>query len=155
MKPLQRKRKPGPAGEPYFGHVRLRQSRFASEVGFEMRKSFACSLSPHFFGLSMGAVAWLSFLCMSTPADAEQCGRGQIYWKSKKTCVDKVEAAKLGFYHGPLPNKEKQAPDETSETPPTPAEAVSPPSPAPETSAPPKPPSPYGELVLEEFTKAQ
>jgi hypothetical protein len=101
------------------------------------------------------AVACLSIVCMTTPADADQCPRGQIYWKSKKSCVDKAEAAKLGFYHGLIPKKDEPAREENAEPPPAATEVAAPPEQAPGASAPPSQPSPYGELVLEEFAKAR
>jgi hypothetical protein len=125
-----------------------------------MKKVFAFHLSQRAASLTLAAAACLAFGLAYSPAGAEQCARGQIFWKSKKTCVDKAEAAKLGFYHGPIPSQNK--PGDKAE-PETPAEeepaaaAVTPPEPdaasvQPAAAAAPKP-SPFGELVLEEFAK--
>ncbi|MCI4678230.1 hypothetical protein K9U39_15480 [Rhodoblastus acidophilus] len=113
----------------------------------------------------------------SAPALASDCPRGQIFWKSKKTCVDKAEAAKLGFYHGHVPKrneaKDKPAdaaqdkPAEAAKDKPTPGAdapaAEIPPPAAPETplvqpaaeALAPATPSPYGELPIDEFAKAK
>lgn len=127
-----------------------------------MKKVFAFHLSLRATGLTLAAAACLALGLASSPAGAEQCARGQIFWKSKKTCVDKAEAAKLGFYHGPIPaqNKagDKVEPETPAEEDPA-AAAATPPEPDPAAVQPaaaiaPKP-SPYGELVLEEFAKAR
>lgn len=127
-----------------------------------MKKVFAFHLSLRAAGLTLAGACFA--LCLAAaPAGAEQCPRGQIFWKSKKSCVDKAEAAKLGFYHGPIPAPNKPTDKAEPETPAeeTPADAAAtPPEPEPATVQPaaadsaPKP-SPYGELVLEEFAKAK
>jgi hypothetical protein len=127
-----------------------------------MKKVFAFQLSLRAAGLTLVAACFAIGLAAS-PARAEQCPRGQIFWKSKKSCVDKAEAAKLGFYHGPIPAQNKPADKADPETPAeeNPADAaVTPPQPEPAAVQPaaadsaPKP-SPYGELVLEEFATAK
>jgi hypothetical protein len=132
-----------------------------------MKKVFAFQLSLRAAGLTL-AGASLAIGLAASPAGAEQCPRGQIFWKSKKSCVDKAEAAKLGFYHGPVPAQNKPTDKAEPETPAdeNPADAAATPSePEPATVQPaavqpaaadsaPKP-SPYGELVLEEFAKAK
>jgi hypothetical protein len=64
-------------------------------------------------GCLIGAAAALAFALSAESAFAApegQCPRGQIFWKSKKSCIDKAEAAKLGFYHGPIPAAASPAP---------------------------------------------
>jgi hypothetical protein len=120
-----------------------------------MKSTSAFSIWFRGAGLPLGAASCVAILLAASPAAAGQCARGQIYWKSKHKCIEKAEAAKLGFYHGPIPNKSKSAPPE-------PVESAS--EPAPATPEPPIPPSeamerpvasasPYGDLVLEEFAK--
>ncbi|MDI9849335.1 hypothetical protein QM467_14855 [Rhodoblastus sp. 17X3] len=127
-----------------------------------MKQLFAFHVSLRGAGLTLAVAACLALGLASSPAGAEQCARGQIFWKSKKTCVDKAEAAKLGFYHGPVPAQNKTGDKAEPETPAAEepaAAAVTPPEPDPAAVQPaaaiaPKP-SPYGELVLEEFAKAK
>ena len=158
-----------------------------------MKKPFAFVSSPRAAGASPDAAAgipassrgwrWgllaavgLACALAAGPVLAEQCPRGQIFWKTKKTCVDKAEAAKLGFYHGPIPAKPANKPagdtpagDQPAaepaaaapaDQPPAADAVVAPPAPAPE----PEPvaaqaetpkPSPFGELTLEDFAKAK
>ncbi len=129
-----------------------------------MRRHFFISLLRPGFGKKPGAVLCLALLLGVAPAFASDCPRGQIFWKSKKTCVDKAEAAKLGFYHGPVPKVDKPsdnvAPAAEAPAAPSPPDAELPP-PAPpivqpaEAEPPPAAPSPFGELVIEEFAKAK
>ena len=110
----------------------------------------------------------------SAPALASECARGQIFWKSKKTCVDKAEAAKLGFFHGHVPKRneakdkpadaaqDKSAQEKAATDKPAPAAEIPPPAapeaplvqPAAEAPAP-ATPSPYGALPIDEFAKAK
>lgn len=120
----------------------------------------------------------------ATPAAAMQCPRGQFLWKSKNKCLDKAEAAKLGIYHGPIPQQDrpaagtddaakgKPAPEqpaaETAPAPPPEAPAapqqpasLTPPAmqpdaaPPPAAPAPAAAPSPYGDLPSDGFNKAK
>jgi hypothetical protein len=111
-------------------------------------------------------------LAQPAPAAAEQCPRGQFFWKSKKSCIDKAEAAKLGIYHGRVPvvdptkdKAEPAAPEEPSapadaaaqpaEPAPAPQAEESPPASGAPADPAPSAPSPYGALVIEEFAKAK
>lgn len=121
-----------------------------------MKESSAFSPGHRRWAAALGAGCCLAFVLGVTPAAAAQCARGQFFWKSKKTCVDKAEAAKLGLYHGPVPTAPAQpapaepAPESAAAEPP----AAPPPEPAaPPPEAAPAPPSPYGELATEEFAK--
>jgi hypothetical protein len=116
----------------------------------------------------MAAASGLVF-ALAAPGFAMQCPRGQFFWKSKNHCIDKAEAAKLGIYHGPIPQQEqpKAAPGDAAKDKPTPepptAETASPPAPE-ANSAPQQPaaseapamqpattPSPYGALPTDAF----
>ncbi|WP_374546193.1 hypothetical protein [Rhodoblastus sp.] len=137
-------------------------------------------VSAHGHGWRWGLLAAVGLACAlaASPVLAEQCPRGQIFWKTKKTCVDKAEAAKLGFYHGPIPAKpadkpagDKPAGDQPAAEPAAAAPADQPPAadavvapPAPVPAPEPEPvaaqvetpkPSPFGELTLEDFAKAK
>ncbi|WP_298355304.1 hypothetical protein [Rhodoblastus sp.] len=113
---------------------------------------------------------------LATPGAATQCPRGQFLWKSKNKCVDKAEAAKLGIYHGPIPQQEKPAaaPDDAAKGKPASeqpaAEAIPPPAPVapqepaampappamqPAAAPAPAAPSPYGDLPTDAFNKAK
>jgi hypothetical protein len=112
-------------------------------------------------------------LALAAPGSAMQCPRSQIFWKSKNKCIEKAEAAKLGFYHGPIPKQ-----DQTKPAPAQPAaETAAPPAPdapaAPQQPAAPEPaalqpfaapaaaappsaaPSPYGALPTDAFNKTK
>jgi hypothetical protein len=119
-------------------------------------------------GVPLAAAVCLALGLASSPAGAEQCARGQIYWKSKKSCVDKAEAAKLGFFHGRVPAEQKTQgkavdkpasdnpqPDAAAQDAPEPAIAPPPAAAAAPAEAAPSKPSPYGELVIEEFARAK
>lgn len=61
----------------------------------------------------------LAFAFVATTGVAQaQCPRGQIFWKSKNSCIDKAEAAKLGFYHGPLPKTDAPSAAAPADAPP-------------------------------------
>lgn len=98
-----------------------------------------------------------------------QCPRGQFLWKSKQKCINKAEAAKLGIYHGPIPDQAKDKvepkaqPDDAAKDKPAPeqpaAEAAPPPAapiapaPQPVTAPAPAAPSPFGDLPTDPFNK--
>ena len=134
-----------------------------------MKKFFAFAASQRVASLSLGAAIGLALCLAGAPVRAENCPRGQFFWKTKKSCIDKAEAAKLGIYHGPVP---AQTPSDKAETekpgeqpPDAPASdaAVAPPAPPADASPQPEQPaavtpprlSPYGELVIEDFAKAK
>ena len=109
----------------------------------------------------------MRFALADAPARAENCPRGQFFWKTKKSCIDKAEAAKLGIYHGPVPaakasdKAETEKPEEpaaeaspASDAAVAPPPAPPPPAAEPAVAAPPRQ-SPYGELVIEDFAKAK
>jgi hypothetical protein len=129
-----------------------------------MRRRVVISTSRPGFGKKLGAGLCLALMLGAAPARATDCPRSQIFWKSKKTCIDKAEAAKLGFYHGPIPKVEtpNDAVAPAAETPaPVPSPDAALPLPVPpaaqpaEAPPPPAAPSPYGDLVIEEFARAK
>lgn len=138
-----------------------------------MKKLFAIAASQRVASLTLGAAIGLALCLAGAPVRAENCPRGQFFWKTKKSCIDKAEAAKLGIYHGPVPAAKASDKVETekpqTEKPEEPAPETNPASdaavalPAPEGTPPaaepavasaPRP-SPYGELVIEDFAKAK
>jgi hypothetical protein len=115
MRPSRRKGKPGMAKPgmasrgPRAGHISVIQNCDKPAFGliWMLMQSLFDQVSRKGVAICLtGAAAALSFVLAMGPASAapgEQCPRGQIFWKSKKSCIDKADAAKLGFYHGPLP----------------------------------------------------
>lgn len=133
-----------------------------------MKQFFAFAASQRVASLSLGVAIGLALCLAGAPARAENCPRGQFFWKTKKSCIDKAEAAKLGIYHGSVPaakasdKAETEKPEEPApEASPASDAAVAPPAPEatppaaqPALAAPPRQ-SPYGELVIEDFAKAK
>ncbi|HUO54065.1 MAG TPA: hypothetical protein VMU18_04965 [Rhodoblastus sp.] len=134
-----------------------------------MKKAFAISALSRRPNRAAATIFCLAGLVAGAPVLAKQCPRSQILWKSKNSCIDKAEAAKLGFYHGAIP-KTAIPYNKTDPEPPAAALAPleSPKAPVADTpssdaqAAPPAAaqtpatvPSPYGDLVIEEFAKAK
>ncbi len=90
-----------------------------------MKKFFAFAASQRVASLSLGVAIGLALCLAGAPARAENCPRGQFFWKTKKSCIDKAEAAKLGIYHGPVPAAKASDKAET-EKPEEPAPEASP-----------------------------
>ncbi len=141
----------------------------AVRKAFQPGPSGLFSSRPGVVGISLAGL----FLLAVAPVEAAQCPTGQIYRVSKKVCMDRAEAVKLGIVHAAggktaQPPKAELAPEaepasepERAAAPeprgsaladsaaePAPAAAPAPPSPQPAAT-----PSPFGALTIENFSK--
>jgi hypothetical protein len=151
---------------PYFGHDLSASKRGSPGKGRFMKRIGVLPVGKRALMVRLAIVAPV---CLAAaPLAAGPCARGQIYQVSKKTCIDKADAAKLGIYHGrvdsPKPAPDAAADDAPQDTAADSAPAAPDPAPAAQQNAeapvappaqPAPAPSPYGALSLESFAKRQ